>query len=399
MNELSKFQKGFYNTARTLVIPLIKLTGYSWEPYTPKSENYLVLTNHNTNWDFLYFAVVLKKQMYYVASEHIFRKGLTSKVINALVDPIPRRKGAASDDTVNMILERLKGGYNVCMMAEGNRSFSGETGFVSPKTAELVKKSGAGLITLAVHGCYFVNPRWANKIRFGPTWGAVQGEYTAEELAAMSDEEVYEIIKRDIYVDAYADQEKKMAKYRCLKPAEGLETALFYCPECGYLDTMRSHGSMFGCLNCGTILKFNKYGYFEAAAEGANEPKFTTIKDWYHAQLDYMKNYVYQARYYRTEQPLFYDDNIRLCEVHTGEGTKLIADGRLVMYRDRMELVNDDQTVSFELKDIAKISIALRDTMLFTVGDKYYQIKSFRGTYSALKYVMASRLLLGKEYY
>ena len=80
------------------------------------------------------------------------------------------------------------------MMAEGNRSFSGETGFISPNTASLARKSGAGLITYRLHGGYLVNPRWSKEVRKGPVWGEVTGQYTHEELSAMNDAQIAEII-------------------------------------------------------------------------------------------------------------------------------------------------------------------------------------------------------------
>ena len=117
------FHKAFYGALRALIIPYFKTFGrYSCHVYTPESENYLMLANHNTNWDFFYFGMALKKQMYFVASEHIFRQGFTSFLIKTLVDPIPRKKGASSDSTARMIKERLADGKNVCMMAEGRHN-------------------------------------------------------------------------------------------------------------------------------------------------------------------------------------------------------------------------------------------------------------------------------------
>jgi 1-acyl-sn-glycerol-3-phosphate acyltransferase len=42
---------------------------------------YLVFANHNTNWDPLLLACSFRQQMYYVASEHIFRWRFTAGII------------------------------------------------------------------------------------------------------------------------------------------------------------------------------------------------------------------------------------------------------------------------------------------------------------------------------
>ena len=393
---MNRFHRGFYAFMRTVIKPYFRLNGYSWEPYEPKSGNYLVLTNHNTNWDFFLYGLVLKRHMYFVASEHIFRKGFTSKLIRFLADPIPRKKGADGDDTVKLILSRLKAGENVCMMAEGNRSFSGETCFISPRTAAVVKESGVGLITLAIHGCYFINPRWSKEKRRGPSSGSVVREYTAAEIAEMTEEEVYEAIKTDLWVDAYADQRKSPARYTCKRPAERLESALFLCPECGSMSSMSSCADEFFCRSCGYRVRYNDYGFFEPAEKGG-KLYYDTVAGWYHAQLDKMRAELPGLK--DDENPLFSDNNINLASVTPGKGTELLVSGEMIMFPGRLVFKGEGTEKTFRLEDIAKISITQTDVMLFTASDGYYEVRPSEGTFSALKYMIASRFLIGKEYY
>ena len=67
------------------------------------------------------------------------------------------------------------------------------------------------------------------------------------EAAEMSKDELIEKISDDLFVDAYADQEKAHIAYKGKALAEGLETGLWICPECGTKDIT----SKF-CSNCGT---------------------------------------------------------------------------------------------------------------------------------------------------
>lgn len=390
------FHRAFYVSLRALLVPYFKTLGrYNYKVYSPKSENYLMLANHNTNWDFIFFALALRKQMYFVASEHIFRQGFTSFLIKTLVDPIPRKKGASADSTVRMIKERLADGKNVCMMAEGNRSFSGETGFISPATAKLVKESGSALITFVIRGGYFVNPRWSNEPRRGPISGEVVNEYTVSQIAEMSEDEIYAAICSDLYVNAYEDQVRAPHKYKCKHPAEHLETALFLCPECHSFSTLESKDDKFFCRECGMKLRLNDFGYFESLTD--TPTKFATILDWDKWQQKYLHEYLPQHNG-DTEKPLFSDNGIRLASIQAGKGTSTLVEGRLSLYGDRMEICGDGKTVSFMLTDIKKLSITLTDTMLFTADDGYYEMKGTKNHYSALKYLIAWRLLIGKEY-
>ncbi len=378
------------------MLPVIRLKGFIYTGVVPqRSKANLILTNHNTNWDFFYFGATFREQMYFVASEHIFRLGFTSKLIKFLVDPIPRKKGASAISTTKEILKRLKAGYNVCMMAEGNRSFSGETGFISPNTAALARKSGAGLITYRLHGGYLVNPRWSKEVRKGPVWGEVAGQYTHEELAAMTDAQIADIINRDLYVDAFADQQEKHYEYKAKAPAEDLETALFACPDCGGFACLESSGDKLVCKNCSSTHVFGENGLF--TRPDGNDPAFETVLDWSNWQKQHLEEYIKNLEDGGLVRS---DDDAELYFVHPLEGKQLAVKGRISLYKDRLEFTDTEdprKTKSFPINDIRSLAVILINTILFTAGDDYYEVRLPRKS-SALHYMISYFTLSGKEY-
>ena len=382
------FHRIVYAILRAVITVWFAISGkYRYKSYKPKSEVSLVLTNHNTNWDFLYFGAAFKGHLYYVASEHIFRSGFVSRLIVFLAGPIARKKGASSDETVSEIKRRLSLGQNVCMMADGNRSFSGQTGYISPATAKLARSCGAGLVTFRIHGGYFVNPRWSRKTRKGPVWGEVAGQYTHEELMAMTNEQVYELICRDLSVDAYEDQKEKNYSYRTSAPAEDLETALFACPDCGGFASLKSSGDSLVCESCGGTHIFTDKGYF--TRPDGSEPAFRTITEWSDWQKEKLKEYIAsgESGIIRT------DEGAGIYLVHPKEGKVLKEEGRITLYRDRLEI----GSLSFPIHDIKSMAVILINTILFTAGDDYYEIRLSRKT-SALHYLISYYYLNGKEY-
>ena len=74
---------------------------------------FLVLCNHNTDWDPLLLACAFPDYMSFVASEHIFRWGLAGKLIRLLMNPIARLKGTTAGDTAMTMLRRMRRGYVV----------------------------------------------------------------------------------------------------------------------------------------------------------------------------------------------------------------------------------------------------------------------------------------------
>ena len=392
---MTSFYSFFYSFMRVLIAPYFAIfRNYRWKVYKPKSKTYLVLTNHNTNYDFFLAGLCLRKSMRFVASEQIMRSGFAGKIVKLLADPIPRKKGDDASDTVKMIVSRLQSGSNVCMMVEGNRSFSGETGWISPNNIKLIRDSGAGLINWVVHGGYFVNPRWSRKQRRGRMWGETVRELTPEEISSMSDDEILRIIRNDIYVDAYADQEKHSYKYQTRNRAENLETALFICPECHKMNSMMSAGNTFSCNECGLNLFFNEYCYFENTSQ-KNDPLFKDILSWSRWQVSFIKS---SSSDIITSQQrnIFHDDGIKLSRIIPGTGTEPIDEGTLSMDFDRICFHGKD-TYYFNLNDISHLSIFTMNTILFRTESDYYELRSSR-PYSALKYLICWRLFQGKDY-
>ena len=93
--------------------------GYKYKKATDLPENYIVLSNHVTDYDPILVGLSFQRQMYYVASEHITRWGWLYKVLNFVFEPIIRYKATVAASTVMDILRKVRKGNNVCIFAEG----------------------------------------------------------------------------------------------------------------------------------------------------------------------------------------------------------------------------------------------------------------------------------------
>ncbi|MBR2578470.1 MAG: 1-acyl-sn-glycerol-3-phosphate acyltransferase [Erysipelotrichaceae bacterium] len=234
----------------------------------------ILICNHCTTWDPLLIAMALKhKQVYFVASEHIFWLGLISKVITWRVGPIARRKGAAANDTKDKCLEHFKAGHSICIFGEGEQSWDGLSRKVIRGTGKLVKDSGVTLVTYRMTGGFLSLPRWADKIRKGSIKGEVAGIYTPEDLKEKSPEEINEIMNRDIFVDIWKYQKEHMISFKSPYMAEHLERMLYLCPRCLSSSSLRSSGNIVSC-ECGLSITVNDYGFFE------KNGYFETLAEW-----------------------------------------------------------------------------------------------------------------------
>lgn len=258
--------KSFWVLLRWVSIVFLRLKfGYTYQVARDLPEQYMVLANHTTDFDPFFVGASFPKQMYYVASEHISRWGFLSKIIGTFLNPILRNKGSNAAATVKDVLKRTREGHNICIFAEGNRSWDGLTGQILPSTGKLVQKAGVALVTYKITGGYFVSPRWSSKTRRGPVHGEVAHIYTKEQLAAMTADQINQIICADLFEDAYARQKAAPRAYQGKNLAEKLELLLYLCPQCGGQETFRSQGDHVRCTCCGLGLTYDRYGMLQGA--------------------------------------------------------------------------------------------------------------------------------------
>ena len=326
---------------------------------------FLLVSNHVTGWDPLLVGVCLGgRQAYFVASEHIFRLGLLTKVLNRLLAPIPRRKASTGMDTVKACLRHLHAGHNVCLFAEGEQCWDGRTGPIFPATGKLAKSSGAALVTFRLEGSYLSLPRWGKHICRGAVHGHPVGVYSPEELKKLSPQEINALIERDIAEDAWARQRQRPVRYRGKRRAEGMERALYACPGCRRIGTLRTARDRVFC-PCGFERRYTEYGFYEP-----REP-FETLSDW-----DLWQRELLRARDFAHEGDLlFQDDGLELKRIQSDHREELLALGTLRQFEDRLECAD----WRFPLPEIRSMAMVQTHLLLFSSGGNYYQLRSSTG--------------------
>ncbi|MBE6030254.1 MAG: hypothetical protein E7225_01470 [Clostridiales bacterium] len=364
MKEMAKYPLKYriaYKIVRSVITPfMLKKYSYTTEIAPKMSEPYLVLSNHTTERDMLMVLSGFPQPMYYVGGAHLFRTKLKWFITN-IADIIPAPRGGNMMKPIKEILKRIKAGYSVIMFPEGCRSFCGDTMKVTMPTVKLLRKAGCALITYRLVGGYFVAPRWAHVHREGKVEGKVVGVYSSEQLAQMTDEEILELINRDIGEQAYETQEQKMLPYTCEALAEGLENYLIICPECGKYDTMVTEGHNFRCSHCGLEGTYTEYGYLE----GENLP-FKRVDDWGHWMLPRFDEDMEKLE---RGTLIFEEKDVLLYQMGPDNSRTDIGTGTLKVYHDRMEW--EDRV--FEFRGITAMSLLyFGKSFLFTDKSGYY---------------------------
>ncbi len=359
-----------YTCLRPLVVLFLKIKfGYKYKKAANLPENYIVLSNHVTDFDPLFVASSFPRQMFFVASEHITRWGLASKLLKFFFNPIIRYKATVAASTVKDVLKATRDGKNVCVFAEGIRTWDGVTWPILPSTGKMVKKAKCGLVTYKITGGYFVSPNWSlsSNTRRGPIYGEPVGVYTKEQLDAMSVDEINEIINRDLHEDAYERQQQDPQKYKGKNLAEPMENFLFVCPKCGKIDTIYSKNDTVYCRECHMQFKYTEYGMLEGIEQ-------TTMRDLSRWQRAEVEKTVAAGGSYTSEDGT-------LCIVKNQTET-LVSQGKIILSKN--SLICGDKEIP--LSEISDMGIHGRHELVFSAQKTYYELKPAE-TSNALKFL------------
>ena len=360
----------FYKVARILVMIFTKIRfGYKFQVAKNLPDNYIVISNHATDYDVLFVAMSFKRMMYFVGSSHISRWGFASKALEFCFAPIMRYKGASAASAIKEMAKKARKGANVCLFAEGVRTWDGITCPIAPSTAKLIKSLGCGLVTYKITGGYFVSPMWAGAtVRKGNLQGAPVSILTKEQLQEMSNEEIYELLKNDLYEDAYERQLAEPQKYKGKNIAEGMENLLFICPECGERDTFQSVDDRVSCKKCGLSFQYDEYGMLK------NGP-FETLREFAKWQNGKVEEHV-------AENVVYIAEHATLSTLKQQEDT-LVAEGTVAFSKEG--LVCGD--INIPMDSITDLAMHGRRAVVFTADKAYYEMIPSKGS-NSLKFLL-----------
>ncbi len=346
---------------------------FSWESLKDVEGPFLLLPNHNLELDPVVVGVAAGQHLYFVASEHLTRKGFVTKLLNYFLQPIYHQKGRAGAHTVKAILKTLRSGTSVCLFPEGNRSFNGTTCAIPPATGKMARRSGVKLVTYKFEGHYLTQPRWATTLRRGRLTGKIAHIYTPEELQAMTDEEVNAAIIRDLSEDAYETQNREMVPFKGKRLALGMESTIFACPACGAIGTLRSSNTSLFC-SCGYHADYDVYGYL--TDQNGVRSTITELDRRQQALLD-------EKLAAAGEEPLF-SDSVLLQTIDDNHAIVQETQGQLTAYADHLCLCGE--TVPFS--DLLGMTIYSRNVLVIhTISEsRHFEVRSDTG-FSALKYL------------
>lgn len=337
---------------------------------------YLILMNHQTAFDQFFVGMGFRGPVYYVASEDLFSNGWISTLLRWLVAPIPIKKQTSDVSAVKTCIRVAKEGGTIAIAPEGNRTYSGRTGYMNPAIASLAKMIKLPIALYRIEGGYGVHPRWSDVVRRGKMRAYVSRVIEPEEYAAMSKTELFSLIESGLAVDEGIADGVFESDHR----AEYLERAMYVCPWCG-LSEFESHGNEIECLRCHR--KIN-YGADKRLTGVGFDFPFEFVAGWY----DYQEDFVRALDLDKHLSEPMYRDSARLSEVILYKRKQpLREEASISLYGDRIVIdEGDEDALTLPFSELEALSVLGRNKLNIYHGEKLYQLKGGK-RFNALKYV------------
>ena len=336
---------------------------------------YLILLNHQTPFDQFFVGMSFKGPIYYLATEDIFSNGFISSVIRYLIAPIPIKKQTMDLKAIKTCFAVAREGGSLAIAPEGNRTYSGQTEYMNPSIAPLARKLGMPIVLYRIEGGYGAEPRWSNVIRRGRVKSYVSRVIDPEEYATMTDEELFEAIRTELYVNEAVED----ARFEHKKSAEYLERAVYICPTCG-LSRFESHGDTVSCQKCGLRVRYLPTKRLQGVD---GDFPFPFVLQWY----DYQKDFVNALDVMAYVDTPMYQESVALSRVIPYKKKVPVCPQTSVrLYGDRMELTTDQEQLLWHFDQVSAVVVLGRNKLNVYHGDDLWQFKGGK-RFNALKYV------------
>ncbi len=194
-----------YRVVRIVLTPIILLL-YRYRAIdvanVPESGRVLIAPNHFSFWDHFFVAVLLRREVHFMAKSQLFKPPVIDFIINH-GGVFPVRRGHRDEQafiTAHTIFDR---GGMVLMYVEGGRSRTGELGTAKPGLGRLALEAGAPVVPVAIHGSEKVRKARRGVIpkitvQFGEPIHFPQVDHPTKEQSQEVAEHVFEHV-RELY--------------------------------------------------------------------------------------------------------------------------------------------------------------------------------------------------------
>ncbi len=208
---------------------------------------------------------------------------------------------------------------SIVMYPEASYSFDGTATPLPDTLAHCLKKLGVPLVMIRTDGAFLRDPLY-NNIQVRKVHVTAEMEYllSAQEIAAMSTDELTEVLQAEFTFDNFRRQQQSGLKVTEPFRADYLHRVLYKCPHCLTEGETEGKGIHLTCKKCGKQYELTEDGFLKAVD---GDGKFDHIPDWYRWEREEVREEILSGTYgFTTEVDILMLVDTK-CVYRVGTGT------------------------------------------------------------------------------
>jgi len=356
----------------------------------PHSGPGIILANHLTLFDPIWVYAMLRRPVYFAATEDLFRKRALGMLIRWF-GAFPKRKAASDLAALRSIFAIAEKGGLIGVFPEGVRTWDGSNQPLYYGIAKLIRKLAVPVYVCRFEGAYLAYPRWARTPRRVPVRCVFSQLYEPAEIPRSDDRILSDIaaaIKTndfDLPVDSSRNHHKGLAV--------NVTRVLYRCPSCGTQEGLKLvrpfSTNMVECSSCFSAWVIDLGCRLALADEnGKAEGGWTPLPEYYERlrrmPLSPIRSEVRlglapDEQIYLISRPRFLFTQEKFPNLRVFAFGRAFLTSRRLLFRSRIGI-----PLAAPLRAVAALSVDPGDKLHFTCDGKLYRIP-FRNE-SALKW-------------
>lgn len=241
---------------------------------------------------------------------------------------------------------------SVLIFPERDVSVFGESGNISEKLTNIIKKTGFDIKYFTLINTYFSYPVWSDKFRKCSVSYKQKFSIPYKKYKKMTDEEFNAEINKYMPSSASVYTKKYPLGMLSGSRATGLDRIVYCCTNCDKLFNIFSEYSQLKCSACGSAIELAETG---EVLFSRNVKSLDEIKNY---QLNMLANASFG------NGAIFTYDEVYLCSVFYDNSTKLVGDVKLEIFKNKFKISKNGYEETFEYKDIKHAEFSFDNTLI-----------------------------------
>lgn len=354
--------------------------------------SYVLLGNHVNKWDPFIASIGLKRLVNFIASDFVFRKPFLAWLLG-LLGAVPKVKFRSDMGSLRTLMDVRSCGGIIGIFPEGHTNWSGKTMEITPSTGKLLRLLRAPVVAVNIQGGYISEPRWHRGILAPGIVMKFSLLFTENEVRSLSIAQLNARLQIALEHNEWDYLREHPRELPAVDRARGIEHAVFICPDCGSIGSLRSRNNALRCTVCSGELEINRYGF---PSEATFQNSFPDIALWDQWQQDRLISLISG----QTGQAIFEDGPARFAYAPDGKTFSRFSRWGTLKFSGTSIVLHGEESIEYEIRTLSGIGVQNSEQLEFYVDNTLTTIEfkeDFVSPYKWLSALNHAQVFLGEE--